>query len=345
MLTKIGTRLVIGSAMLTGFAPGLAGAASYQYTTLSVTLNPPGNVNVTGLDARGDVDGYVSDGISKKPMEYAFAYVNGSVELATPIGGKFFSQAAGISSNGIAIVYKNVVGKKHQTALKWDVVANKLSPLYSSKPMQGFNAQYINSSGDLVGHCNAGACFVSGGTSNVMTKNATEGVAGPFGLSDAGFSGGFYIASGSNVYTLFTYVNGTETDYNMPAVNLSPDGAVSSNNVLAGSYKNAQGTYYGFTLADGTFTSYNYPGATNTFLTSVNASGQVIGTYATASGNFSFLYQNGSYLPLSVPGAVSTYLTSINDNGTIAGSYTPKHSKYAVGFVATCASGPGTCTP
>ena len=190
---------------------------------------------------KGDVVGYVFSGTGKSLRQYAFSYVNGKVQLATPIGGKFNSVAYGISSNGMAIIYRYLEGKKHQTPFKWDVVSNKLSPLFPTRPISGFFAQYINSSGDLVGSCNAGACFVSGETGFVMTKSADYVIAGPFGVNDSGFASGWYSTPQSNVFSLFTYINGTETEYDMPQFDFLLYGAVSSNNVVAGSYKDSSG--------------------------------------------------------------------------------------------------------
>ncbi len=164
-----GSFALAGLACL-GSAPAAAG--SYQYAKFGITLNPPGDVNVLGIDAAGDAEGYIHFGKHRKFGTYAFAYINGGVQLATPVGGKFYSIAKGISSNGIAIVYKRPVGRKHMTAFKWDVVANKLLALYATKPTDGFFVEYINSSGDLAGSCNPGACLVSGDTIGVMTNDA-----------------------------------------------------------------------------------------------------------------------------------------------------------------------------
>ena len=140
---------------------------------------------------------------------------------------------------------------------------------------------------------------------------------------------------------LFTYQNGIESTFTIPsATSISSSGGLSSNGALVGSYDTSAGSV-GFTLVDGDITTFSYPGAKNTNATGINAAGQIIGLH----DNSGFLFQNGQYYPMTAPGQVEGGPFYINDQGTIVGERTRTNSKQYVTYVATCKSGPGTCTP
>ena len=281
---------------------------------------------------------------------YAFCWINGKIELATAIGGTSYSNVQAISSNGTAIVFTFPTVKHGgpTKTLKWNVGANTFSPLETKGVPKFQGPNDINNSGDIVGAPKSyeSILYVPKKPVTILTPPnlATDQIPDLPVVNDAGTVAATYMASDGHTY-MFTYANGTYTVPDVGVSNFYQSVGIASNGMVVGTFSDGGTQIDAFTFLDDTLTALSFPGASDgTYGVAGNNAGQVVGYYFSGSTH-GFLYQNGKYYDITVPGASSVVGLAINDNGTIAGNYNVPNSKQTLGFVATCATGPGTCTP
>ena len=190
--------------------------------------------------------------------------------------------------------------------------------------LQGYTANGIHDSGQIVGQDGGGGFLFSGGTYTTINVPSPDRLAAtiPNGINNASqVVGTYFSGSGAGIPALgFLYSGGQYSTFQAPGASSSGGSqAYGINNAgqIVGNYKDNQGAIHGFLLAAGIYTRIDVPGATFTSAMGINGLAQIVGGY----DNFGFLMKDGSYTTLHVPGSLGTVASGINDSGQIVGWY------------------------
>jgi len=113
-----------------------------------------------------------------------------------------------------------------------------------------------------------------------------------------------------------------------PGAALTIANGINNNNVIVGSFFDANSSVHGFVYRKGKYIQVDYPGSTETEILGVNDNGAMVGTYQVPGPlNFhGFLLRDGSFTSIDAPQAqFGTKIFGINKAGTMVGSLDDTH--------------------
>jgi uncharacterized membrane protein len=297
-------------AIAAGFALGMAGLLSGQYTYSTFTIPEAapatqGSLAANGINNAGDTSGYLTDS-SGNLKGWVRNTTGGVLYLVDPLDTTTPTYSPAYKIND----YGNVVGIFNDTAAASypGYLYNVTNRTYYTINLPGEPAgsftfvEGLNDHDQICGGVAAPPTYVyqafldlSGTTIIVPLPSNTGAYCGA--INDYGVAVGWYTDSnGVNHGWVRNPSTGTVTTFNAPGastvtgpVNCVGTSAgtipygINDSEEISGHFFDASNQEHGFVISGGTFTQLDVPGAIQTGGGGVNASGQVVGHYVTDS--------------------------------------------------------------
>ena len=330
----VGTAKPVGSEAEVGFVWTAGAVTTFQSTA---PRDQTSHAAAVGINDHGEIVGtiaLVGPPFDEVTRSWAFKVHDGRKSLlpAVPAG----TLAVGVAINGNGTIVGNVCEDYCFVSNAFIYRSGVATPLIADGYVKLY-ATAVNDRGDVVG----GAVTTSG-----------EGK-------------GFVYSNGS-----FSFFSASNPQLPYPTTATYPV-SISNRGVITGSFvfNKRPGRYYkslkerGFVRrADGSFATLDAFGNDYTEVVGVDGKGTEFGYYSRSRGAsglarlvppdveqldyFSaYVHRLGTYYELPDPYRYVSMITGVNDHGSFVGSYRSISDYRVHGFLATCSTGPGTCTP